>query len=132
MRVDLCGNFRMFLEDNSAIPRSIWFSGEAYFHLNAYVNKQNMRVWAAEHVHNIIETPLHPPKNAWYSLILPSSGAARPNFFHFSRVCVSNSKKDFSIAWALSHTMNAILDVLNERFDYKVLFNHFPEWFRNG
>jgi hypothetical protein len=38
-RVDFCGDFKMFLEDNPTVPPSICFSDEAHFHLNGYVNK---------------------------------------------------------------------------------------------
>lgn len=110
--VDLYDNFRMFLEDNSAMRRSRWFSGEVYFHLNGHVCKQNMHAWASEHVHNIMKTPLH-QKNAQYGLVchqvvLPDlffsavlrllfiiSIPSKKKFFHFSRVWVSTSKKDF-------------------------------------
>lgn len=57
-RVDFCGDFKPFLEDNPAVSQSIWFSDEAHFHLNGYVNKQNMHVWANEHLHNIMKIPL--------------------------------------------------------------------------
>jgi hypothetical protein len=43
-RVDFCGDFKMLLEDNTAVLQSTWFSDEAHFHLNGYVNKQNMCV----------------------------------------------------------------------------------------
>jgi hypothetical protein len=33
-RVDFCGNFKLFLEDNAAVLQNIWFSDEAHFHLN--------------------------------------------------------------------------------------------------
>jgi hypothetical protein len=46
---------KMFLEDNPAVPQSIWFINEDHFHLNGYVNKWNMHVWASEHPHNIME-----------------------------------------------------------------------------
>jgi hypothetical protein len=61
-RVDFYGDFKMFLEDNPAVSRSIWFSDEAHFHMNGYVNKRNRRPWASEHPHIIKETPLRPGK----------------------------------------------------------------------
>jgi hypothetical protein len=60
--VDFCVDFKMFLEDNAAVLQSIWFSDEAHFHLNSYVNNQNMCVWASKHQHNIMETLLHSQK----------------------------------------------------------------------
>jgi hypothetical protein len=59
-KVDFYGDLMMLLEDNAAVLQSIWLSDEAHFHLSGFVNKQNMRVWASEHPHNIMETPLHP------------------------------------------------------------------------
>jgi hypothetical protein len=65
----------MFLEDNRAVPLSTWFSEEARFNLNGYLNKQNTYVWAIKHAQNIMKTPLHPEKctmcvacyvNKWY------------------------------------------------------------------
>jgi hypothetical protein len=38
-RIDFCGNFKMFLEDNPTVPQSIWFSDNAQFHLHSYMNK---------------------------------------------------------------------------------------------
>jgi hypothetical protein len=65
-RVYLCGNFKMFLEDNPAVSRSIWFSDETFIRLNGLLNNQNECVWASEHLHNIVETSLHPEKwKAW-------------------------------------------------------------------
>jgi hypothetical protein len=40
-RIDFCGDFKMFLEDNAAVLQIIWFSDEAHLHLNGYVSKQN-------------------------------------------------------------------------------------------
>jgi hypothetical protein len=36
------GDFKVFLEDSPAVPQSMLFNDEASFHLNGYVNKQNM------------------------------------------------------------------------------------------
>jgi hypothetical protein len=67
--VEYCGEFNMFLEGSPAVPQSIWFNDEAHFDLNGCVNNQNICVWASEHHHNIMETPLHPEKcTVWCAL----------------------------------------------------------------
>jgi hypothetical protein len=50
-RVDFCVTLRCFLEDNTAVLLSIWFSDEAHFYLNGYVNKQNMCVCGPVNTH---------------------------------------------------------------------------------
>lgn len=70
-------------------------------------------------------------RNQFFSAVHYFHTLQEENFSLLQGVGV-NLKKEFLITWALTHTMNAALDVLNEHFDYKVLFNHFPEWFRYG
>jgi hypothetical protein len=50
------GDFKVFLEDNPAVPQSMLFSDEANFHLNGSVNKPSMCALASEHLHNMMET----------------------------------------------------------------------------
>jgi hypothetical protein len=102
-RDDLTGDLKTFLEENPAVPRSISFSDEGHFHLNGYMNKQNVGVWAREHLHNIVERALHPEKctvwcalsvsssaNSFYSTVLITiSMSFKKNFFHFSKEWVS-------------------------------------------
>ncbi|GFT58938.1 uncharacterized protein TNCV_185571 [Trichonephila clavipes] len=40
----------------------IWFSDEAHFWLNGYVNKQKCRIWREANPKVYVETPLHPEK----------------------------------------------------------------------
>jgi hypothetical protein len=61
-RVVFCDSLRQYLEDNSTVIHHIRFSDEAQFHLNGYVNKQNMCVWSTENPHAVMETPLQPEK----------------------------------------------------------------------
>ncbi|GFV66176.1 uncharacterized protein TNCV_2901021 [Trichonephila clavipes] len=49
--------------------KQIWFSDEAHFWLNGYVNKQNCRIWSEANPHVYVETPLHPEKlTVWCAL----------------------------------------------------------------
>jgi hypothetical protein len=59
--------------------------------------------------------------------------SSKKNFFRFSKEWLSVLEKHF-FQWdgAQPHTANAVLDVLNENFDDRVLSNHFPEWFGYG
>ena len=47
----------------------IFFSGEAHFTLDGYINKQNCRIWGAEKPQIIGERPQHPEKvTVWCAL----------------------------------------------------------------
>ncbi|GFS73810.1 uncharacterized protein TNCV_1458491 [Trichonephila clavipes] len=49
--------------------KRIWFSDEAHFWLNGYVNKQNCRIWSESNQQVYVETPLHPEKlTVWCTL----------------------------------------------------------------
>ena len=50
------------LKENEEFHRKIIFIDEAYFWLNSFVNKQNMRCRSATNPNVLLETPLHPPK----------------------------------------------------------------------
>ncbi|GFW06608.1 hypothetical protein TNCV_2189411 [Trichonephila clavipes] len=46
-----------------------FFSDEAHFWLNGYVNKQNCRIWSEANPQVYVETPLHPEKlTVWCAL----------------------------------------------------------------
>ncbi|GFS76579.1 putative transposable element [Trichonephila clavipes] len=47
----------------------MFFSDEAHFWLNSYVNKQNCRIWSEANPQVYVETPLHPEKlTVWCAL----------------------------------------------------------------
>ncbi|GFU17535.1 uncharacterized protein TNCV_5069391 [Trichonephila clavipes] len=49
--------------------KRIFFSDEAHFWLNVYVNKQNCRIWSEANLQVYVETPLHPEKlTVWCAL----------------------------------------------------------------
>ncbi|GFV80465.1 uncharacterized protein TNCV_2149991 [Trichonephila clavipes] len=49
--------------------KRIFFSDEAHFWLNGYVNKQNCRIWSEANPQVYVETPLHPEKlTVWCTL----------------------------------------------------------------
>ncbi|GBM61424.1 hypothetical protein AVEN_70781-1 [Araneus ventricosus] len=41
---------------------NIWFSDEAYFNLDGFVNKQNWRIWGTENPHVAVPSSLYSPK----------------------------------------------------------------------
>ncbi|GFS51547.1 transposable element Tc3 transposase [Trichonephila clavipes] len=60
--------------------KRIWFSHEAHFWLNGYVNKKNCRIWSAANPQVYVETPLHPEKlTVWCALW--AGGIIGPYFF---------------------------------------------------
>jgi hypothetical protein len=120
----------------------IWFNDEAHFDLNGYMNKQNICVWASEHHHNKMETPLHPEKcMLWCTLstswaIFFGDTVTAGHYLHVPQeeclpflkgMCVSFRWTFFQQDRALPHTSNLMLNVLSEHFDNRVLSYHFPE-----
>lgn len=47
------------IDEGEINPHQIWFTDEAHFYLNGYVNSQNYRIWGTENPHAIREKPLH-------------------------------------------------------------------------
>jgi hypothetical protein len=50
------------LEDKQAVLQVTWFSDEARFHLNDYINKQNIQFWTLENPRHTVANPLHPQR----------------------------------------------------------------------
>lgn len=60
--------------------KKIFFSDEAHFQLNGYVNKQNCRIWGSENPRVIIEKSMHPPRvTVWCAFW--NGGVIGPYFF---------------------------------------------------
>lgn len=59
-RVEYCHWFQNTLNDD--LLDKTFFTDEAWFHLEGYVNSQNMRLWSSEKPNFIEEAPLHPQK----------------------------------------------------------------------
>ena len=58
----------------------IFFSDEAHFTLDGYVNEQTCRIWNSENPQVIKERPLHSEKvTVWCALL--SEGVIGPHFF---------------------------------------------------
>lgn len=82
MRKEFCENMLSRFQT----VNTIWFSDEAHFHLNGFVNKQNCRYWARRGQNPRLkhQQALHSPKvTVWASL--STNGIIGPFFFENSR-----------------------------------------------
>src|SRR6185437_1012909 len=150
-RLEFAQEFGVFLKDNPTVLNSIWFSDEAHFWLNGYVNKQNMRFWAAEQPNETVCRPLHPQKTTVWCAI-SSTAIYGPIFIHetinaeryrdeilepFIEFLKSHNEVDIESAYfqqdgARPHTANLTLDLLHDAFGNRVLSNRYPERFAVG
>ncbi|GBN48028.1 hypothetical protein AVEN_55603-1 [Araneus ventricosus] len=65
-RFDFANDILTMIDNEGFDVGCIWFTDEAHFHLNRFVNKQNWRFWGSENPHLCEEKPLHSPKvTAW-------------------------------------------------------------------
>jgi hypothetical protein len=65
-RVHFCSWFLQSVVKGEIDPQLTFFSDEAWFHLQGYINKQNNRYWSSQNPHLTHEVPLHPVKvGAW-------------------------------------------------------------------
>ncbi|GFY23579.1 putative DD41D transposase [Trichonephila clavipes] len=64
----------------SDFHKRIFFSDEAHFWLNGYVNKQNCRIWSEANPQVYVETPLHTEKLTVWG-VLWAGGIIGPYFF---------------------------------------------------
>lgn len=60
-RIQYCQWFTENLNNNDVLNKT-FFSDEAWFHLNGYINAQNMRMWGTENPHYFREATMHPVK----------------------------------------------------------------------
>ncbi|XP_020297470.1 uncharacterized protein LOC109862000 [Pseudomyrmex gracilis] len=61
-RLAFATTFGAYLSQKRGNLPYIWFSDEAHFWLNGYVNKQNCRIWSTENPHEYETTTLHPQR----------------------------------------------------------------------
>ena len=68
------------IEISRMVKKKIIMSDEAHFHLGAYFNKQNCRIWSSENLKMIIEQPLYPQRvTVWCGFW--AGGIIGPYFF---------------------------------------------------
>jgi len=115
----------------------IWFTDEAHFYLDGFVNKQNWRIWGTENPHVSVQRSLHPKKTtAWVAI--SSMGIIGPIFLHDTVtseryieilnqfIGIANSLADLNVAWfqqdgARPHRTNSIFELLSEYFGERVI-----------
>jgi Helix-turn-helix domain (DUF4817) len=149
-RLNFALMFTTLLTERPEILFTIWFSDEAHFWLDGYVNKQNMRFYATENPHLSISRPLHPQKTTvWCAL--SAIGIVGPIFIHETvtadvyrsqildvfLVRLQELRVDISSAFfqqdgAKPHTANRVLDFIETVFGDRVLSNRYPERFNEG
>jgi hypothetical protein len=61
-RVHFCGWFLQSLIEGEINLQLTFFSDEAWFHLQQYINTQNNRYWSSQNPHLTHEVPRHPVK----------------------------------------------------------------------
>ncbi|GBN35678.1 hypothetical protein AVEN_121275-1 [Araneus ventricosus] len=61
-RFDFANEILTVIDNEGFDVGCIWFTDEAHFYLNGFVNKQNWRFWGSENPHLCEEKPQHSPK----------------------------------------------------------------------
>ncbi|GFV14389.1 DUF4817 domain-containing protein [Trichonephila clavipes] len=131
-----------------SIDMHFFYSDEAHFWLNGYVNKQNCRIWSEANPQVYVETPLHPEKlTVWCALW--AGGIIGPYFFkndeghnvtvngHRYRAMITNffipelNNHDVQELWfqqdgATCHTARATMDLLKDTFDDRLISRFGP------
>ncbi|GBM34998.1 hypothetical protein AVEN_240360-1 [Araneus ventricosus] len=109
----------------------IWFTDEAHFHLNGFVNKQSWRFWGSENPHLCEEKPLHLPEvTGWVAVC--SRGIIGPFFLRetiSSERYITNLEQFVSTRWRIKNR------VVHARWgsttSYRKVFRFLDEYFGN-
>ncbi|GFS60271.1 uncharacterized protein TNCV_2827491 [Trichonephila clavipes] len=133
---------------NSTTKECFFFSDEAHFWLNGYVNKQNCSIWSEANSQVYVETPLHPEKlTVWCALW--AGGIIGPYFFKKDdghnvtvngdryRAMITNffipelNNNDVQALWfqqegATCHTARATIDLLKDTFGDRLILRFGP------
>ena len=57
-RLNFCQWVSNTFNNNEDVLKLSFFTDEAWFYKQGYVNSQNFRMWSAEHPHQLVEVPL--------------------------------------------------------------------------
>ncbi|GFW28791.1 uncharacterized protein TNCV_201151 [Trichonephila clavipes] len=123
--------------------KRIFFSDEAHFWLNGYVNKQNCRIWSEANSQVYVETPLHPEKlTVWcaYGLVESFKNDEGHNVTVNGdryRAMITNffipelNNHDVQELWfqqdgATCHTARATIDLLKDTFGDRLISRFGP------
>lgn len=132
------------IDNNTIDVTKVWFSDEAHFHLDGYVNKQNWRIWGSEHPHFAIDRSLHPLRvTVWCAM--STRGIVGAVFVDgtvtSARYCdvLANSfipaiqgDPEFELMWfmqdgARPHRTSNVFDLLDEHFQNRVIALGYPD-----
>jgi hypothetical protein len=140
--------YRELLEESSGVLNVTWFSDEAYFHLDCYINKQSFR-FAVSGNPRLSAANLPHPKRVTVWCALSSIEMFDPAFIDSTvtcDVCLSLLNHDFLSflmgcvipvisAWfqrARPHSSNTALHFLHDVLEETVLPNQYPMLFHDG
>jgi len=144
------GKFMLEQIQSGAIdPGRIIFTGEAHFHLDGYVNKQNYRIWGTEKP-SIRTKPLHPQRGTvWRGiceerLLVPifieaGKTVDREVYAEILQTAIEETRSKGMIGglyWqqdgATPHRASENLRTLHETFGRRVIAKGFPSKFNAG
>lgn len=135
-RIEYCRWFNRFCRNNVNNKLEItFFTDEAWFHLNGYINSQNSRIWATENPHALHETSLHPQKvGVWCAI--SRRKVVGPIFFEstinsdaYSEIIhefIAHLEEDERMCWlqqdnATCHTSNETMALLRQFFEDRII-----------
>ncbi|GBN93228.1 hypothetical protein AVEN_265257-1 [Araneus ventricosus] len=114
-RFDFANKILRTIDNEGSDVGYIWFTDEAHFHLNGFVNKQNWRFWGSENPHLCEEKSLHSPKvTAWVA--------------HTASVGGSTKNRVVYIRWARPHRTEKVFRFLDEYFGNRVIALDYPKF----
>lgn len=149
-RLEFAEKFTELMKADATVEHFTWFSDEAHFHLDGYINSQNNRRWARENPHAFVERSLHPQRvTVWCGI--SDRGILGPFFIHDiidSEMYLKLLQDDvipqlrqrsmrlrdqyFQQDGARVHTTYPVLEYLNRTFGGKVISNRFTDFFNTG
>jgi hypothetical protein len=72
------------LEDSQAILNVTWWSDGAHFHLDGYINKQNVGIWSSENSRHTVGNTQNPERaTIWCAILLFTSSLLSDEFVSF-------------------------------------------------
>lgn len=151
-RIDFANNVSDMAENLEIDVGDIWFTDEAHFYLDGFVNKQNWRFWGSTNPHITESRSLHPKRTTAWAAI-SSKGIIGP-FFIEETVTSARYKNilqnffipalqgmmestDLESAWfqqdgARPHRTDEVFEVISEYFGNRVMALDYKEFNEEG
>lgn len=145
LRVSFCEWIREKVSVDEDFLSNVYFSDEAHFWLNGYVNSQNYRIWGTENPHQSVPKTLHSERlTIWVAvsekrLVGPFYRTGNIDQVVYRSIilddfvpALTEANVDLSSVWfqqdnATPHTANATLALLNSLFGPRVISRD-PRW----